>query len=500
MMQLGTMASSRDPSQCPAVQAGWKEKIGCGCLVQSGEHDEAPDLLDSEIAPGVNPLKTLWVSIRSSLWFVPTIIVAVSILLAVGLVEADKHLELKWAERFPLLFGAGADGSRGMLSTIAGSMITVAGITFSLTIAALVTASGQYTSRILRNFMRDRRNQFVLGCFVGIFTYCLVVLRTIRGTSEGDFIPSLAVFAGLLLAVLGIAVLVFFIHHIATSIQATTIIASITAETLAATDRAFPDDAEQAPTAEQVQAFDANAEAKRWRPVGSRARGYVQNIAATELLKLAQEHGVIVRLDVRPGDFATEMSSLMSISEKTAVEEQALAKFLDSISINRFRTIDQEPGFGIRQLVDIALKALSPGINDTTTAVMCIDHLAAALAHVAARAMPMNLKAEDGQVRLIMPGTSFADMLDMAFDQIRNNAARNVAVMAHMLRAIATIASRTVDVGRRESLRHHLALVSDLARRTIDTDHDRDKVEVERVRAIAALDAQTQPVRRSAPS
>ncbi|MEO9162295.1 MAG: hypothetical protein ABI349_07880 [Casimicrobiaceae bacterium] len=99
-----------------------------------------------------------------------------------------------------------------------------------------------------------------------------------------------------------------------------------------------------------------------------------------------------------------------------------------------------------------------------------------------------------------MPGTSFADMLDMAFDQIRNNAARNVAVMAHMLRAIATIASRTVDVGRRESLTHHLTLVTDLARRTIDTDHDRDKVEVERVRAIAALDAQTQPVRRSAPS
>ena len=139
-------------------------------------------------------------------------------------------------------------------------------------------------------------------------------------------------------------------------------------------------------------------------------------------------------------------------------------------------------------------------VQVTTTAVMCIDHLEAALAHVAACAMPISLKTEDGQVRLIMPGTSFADMLDMAFDQIRNNAARNVAVMAHMLRAIATVASRTVDVGRRESLRHHLTPVTDLARRTIDTDHDRDKFEVERVRAIATLDAQTQPVRFSTPS
>src|SRR4029079_16914816 len=143
-------------------------------------------------------------------------------------------------DTLPLLFGAGAEGSRGMLSTIAGSMITIAGGTFSLTIAALATASTQYTSRVLRNFMRDGHNQLLVGCFVGIFTYCLVVLRTVRGEAEGLFVPSLAVFAALLLALLGIGVLVFFIHHIASSIQASTVIAAITDESLAVIERVFP--------------------------------------------------------------------------------------------------------------------------------------------------------------------------------------------------------------------------------------------------------------------
>ena len=172
-------------------------------------------------------LKSLWISVRSSLWFVPTGMVMIAILLAVLLVEADRNYAFEWLQAYPLLFGAGAEGSRGMLTTIAGSMITVAGLTFSLTIAALATASAQYTSRILHNFMRDRRNQIVMGAFVAIFAYCLVVLRD-RGVDDGRLVPSLAVFAGLVLALLGIGVLVFFIHHVASSIQASTIICSIT--------------------------------------------------------------------------------------------------------------------------------------------------------------------------------------------------------------------------------------------------------------------------------
>ena len=132
-----------------------------------------------------------------------------------GLIEADSTGSGHGMARWPRLFGAGAAGARGMLSTIAGSMMTVVGVTFSMILVTLALASSQYTSRILRNFMRDRATQVVLGIFAGIFTYCLIVLRTIRGGSEGGFVPSLAVSFGVVLAIGGISVLIFFIHHIA---------------------------------------------------------------------------------------------------------------------------------------------------------------------------------------------------------------------------------------------------------------------------------------------
>jgi uncharacterized membrane protein len=195
----------------------------------------------------MNRLKQLWSNLRSSFWFMPSLIVVVSIAFAVALIEADsagRPLAAQW----PRLFGAGAEGARGMMSTIAGSMMTVVGVTFSMILVVLAMASSQYTSRILRNFMRSRVTQVVLGIFAGIFTYCLIVLRTIRSGDEGAFVPSLAVFlrfrAG---ARRRIGALMFFIHHIASSIQASSIIASIAQETIAAIDRLFPEQLGQGP-------------------------------------------------------------------------------------------------------------------------------------------------------------------------------------------------------------------------------------------------------------
>jgi uncharacterized membrane protein len=178
---------------------------------------------------------------------VPTLIVAVSIVLAVALIEVDSSGSNLWLARWPRLFGANAAGARGMLSTISGSMMTVVGITFSMTLVTLVLASSQYTSRILRNFMRDRATQVVLGIFAGVFTYCLIVLRTIRAGDEGGFVPSLAVSLGVVLAIGGIGVLIFFIHHIASSIQASIIIASVADETMVVVDRLFPGTLGQGP-------------------------------------------------------------------------------------------------------------------------------------------------------------------------------------------------------------------------------------------------------------
>src|SRR5664280_3296968 len=185
----------------------------------------------------MNELNRCWSALPSSFWLVPTLIVAGSITLAMALVEAHSTGSAQWLARWPRLFGSGAAGARGTLSTIAGSMMTVVGVTFSMTLVALALASSQYTSRILRNFMRDGVTQVVLGIFTGIFAYCLIVLRTIRSGDEGGFVPSLAVFFAVALAMGGIGVLIFFIHHIAASIQASSIIASVADETIVAVDR-----------------------------------------------------------------------------------------------------------------------------------------------------------------------------------------------------------------------------------------------------------------------
>lgn len=223
----------------------------------------------------MNKLRTLWRDLNSSLWFVPTLMVVAALLLAYGLVTLDLRIGHEWVSDYPLLFGAGADGARGVLTAIAGSMMTVAALIFSLTLSTLAQVSSQYTPRVLRNFMRSRTNQVVLGFFVSIFGYCLFVLRTIRGSNEGHFIPSLAGPGGLLLALVSIGVLVFFIHHMASSIQAANIVREVTQETELAIKRLFPkqlgDDADAASLFTQVDNLS-------WVPVPASKNGYVQSI------------------------------------------------------------------------------------------------------------------------------------------------------------------------------------------------------------------------------
>jgi uncharacterized membrane protein len=152
---------------------------------------------------------------------VSTVFVLGAVALAVGLVEIDTRLDPRLWETWPRFFGAGADGARGTLSAVASSMITVAGVVSSITIVALPLASSQYSSRVLRHFMRDRITQTVLGVFVGVFAYCLIVLRTIRGSAECPFVPSVAVMVGVLLAFAGIGFLIYFIHHMVCSKSST---------------------------------------------------------------------------------------------------------------------------------------------------------------------------------------------------------------------------------------------------------------------------------------
>ena len=440
----------------------------------------------------MNQLKRYWSALLSSFWFVPSLIVAGSIALAMALIEAHTTGGAQWLARWPRLFGSSAEGAREMLSTIAGSMMTVVGVTFSMVLVTLALASSQYTSRILRNFMRDRVTQVVLGIFTGIFAYCLIVLRTIRGGDAGGFVPSLAVFFAVVLAMGGIGVLIFFIHHIAASIQASSIIASVADETMVAIDRLFPQNLGQGPPdGDEDQALLPLRE-QHWQTVPAQRNGYIQSVDNAALLRLAREHKTIVRMERGIGDFVVHDTMLASLALEAPPGKEVIAAVQAAYSIDRYRTVHQDCAFGIRQIVDMALRALSPGINDTTTAVMCVDYLTAILARLASRNIPSSHRYEEGELRMITIGPTFANLVAESFDQIRGSANGNLGIMLRMLGALQTIASLTASPSRRQVLREQVEWIAELAERTIESPHDRARFESRLARVREALE--TEPV------
>ncbi len=423
----------------------------------------------------MSKLKALWEIIRSSLWFIPTLIVLSLITLALALVNPDSFYNQKaLSESWPRLFGAHAEGARGLLAAIASSMINIAGVTFSITIVALALASSQYTSRILRNFVRDRANQTVLGIFVGVFAYAIVVLRSIRG-GVSEFVPQVAVLVGVVLGLLAIGALIFFIHHIAASIQAANIIEGIARETLETISRLFPlqsnKTAESSPSAVQAAAFKT----PHWVSIPALCSGYIQSVDVEAISRIACELKTVIKLEKALGDFVIRDGSLFQVAAVTC--DSALTRRLnDACVVGSSRTMQQDFAYGIRQLVDIALKALSPGVNDTTTAINCVDYLTVIVASFAARPLDGTVRMEGAHLRVLGQEPSFPTAFSGAFDQIRQNAQGNVAVLTRLLQAFSTIKAQCNDVTRQNYVLSHATLVAEMAERTVPCEFDRKAI------------------------
>ncbi len=423
-----------------------------------------------------NKLRQFWSNLQSTFWFLPFLIVLSSIVYAVVLIQADYAVAERWLAQWPRMFGVGADGARDMLSTLAGSMMTVMGITFSMTLLALALASSQYTSRILRNFIGSRVTQVTLGTFAGIFVYCLIVMHAIR-TGDAPFVPSLAVFFAFVLVFGGIAVLIFFIHHIASSIQASSIIASVADDTNVSIDRLFPEKGERAPNKDEDEENERllPSDERTWYAVPVQVSGYIRSIDYDAILSLARDKRTIVRMEHGVGAFVVQDAALVSLALTYPPDHKTIIALNGAYSIGRHRTAEQDPAFGIRQIVDMALKALSPGVNDTTTAVMCVDYLTEILTRLACRQFPPSHRYEEETLRLIAIVPTFEDMLAEAFDQIRDSAKGNVAIIARMLDAIGTIASLTVSQSHLHALDEQVQYIADLVDRSIGSKHDRDR-------------------------
>lgn len=420
-------------------------------------------------------VQAFWSNLRASLWFIPALLVIIAIAAAHGLVQLSATLGEELVARWPRLFGAGADGSRGVLVTVASSMITTAGVVFSITIVALSLASTQYTSRLLRNFMRDRTNQTVLGVFVGIFAYCLIVLRTIRA-GDSAFVPSLAVFVAVLLAFVGIGYFIYFIHHIAQSIQASQVLSTVAHETIDVIDHLYPDPiGEGAPPS--ARSIGEETERGPWRLVMARHTGYIQWADPDKLLELANEWDTILWLQRRVGEFVSAGTPLCAVRGAADPDDDLRRGINSCFMLSNQRSIDQDVSFGLRQISDVALKALSPGINDTTTAVMCVDWATAIFVCLAQRdpVSPFRASKSD-ELRVIAPGPTFEDIFEDTFAEIRQNAGGNVTVLTAMIHGIREIEPLATLGSRRAALARELTHILEVAQRTIPSLADRAKV------------------------
>jgi uncharacterized membrane protein len=395
--------------------------------------------------------------IRSSFWFVPSLIVVACALLAIGAIELDAIVGSGVLAQFPRLFGARAEGARELLSTIAGSTITVAGVVFSITIVALSLTAAQYSPRVLRNFMADRGNQIVLGVFVGVYVYCLLVLRTVRAGDDG-FVPGISIVGGLLLAVVGTGVLMFFIHHIALSIQVSHIAARISGETIAAMDKINP----EAPTVEGTRIQIPDDPLFR-HGIPATENGYVQRVDTDRLARLARSYERVVRIEKTVGEFVVRGENVMSVTGRAQPDRVTCKAMLATYAINDYRDMRQDPYFGVEQLVDIALRALSPGVNDLGTARTVLDHLTAILCAVAKLNAEERTICEAGALAVVKRTRSFEHILDEAISPIRQSATHQTQFLVQLLASLATIARMNNHEEQRGAIRNHVRAIQEAA-------------------------------------
>ncbi len=421
-------------------------------------------------------LFSYWDRLRTSFWFLPTAMASGTIAFSFALVELDAAVSADWIEKRGWLASFGPEGARAVLSAIASSMITVASLTFSITMLTLQLASSQFGPRLLRNFMRDRGNQIVLGTFISTFVYCLLILRTVRGTEESSFVPHLSVAFGVLLALTSIAVLIYFIHHVATAIRIESLLKMLAQETREAIDRLYPECLGRDPPGNEPSPEEVVRISNSDQSICAEANGYVQRVDVDALMGIATEHDLVLVVNTRPGCFVTERDAIFRVRAADRVSDKVADLLRGTFVLGQERTPDQDLEFSIRRIVEIAQRALSPGINDPTTALYCIDRLGEAFRLLADRDIPAPMRFDEKRhLRIITQVYSFDELVCPAFAAIARYGLADADVVMRLLDTMNVVQKAA---GPEQSV--NLAMLSEQLRREcedqLDLEFDRRAV------------------------
>jgi uncharacterized membrane protein len=438
-------------------------------------------------------------ALRTNLWLIPAIesLAAVALFaVTLSIDEAASHGALRLP---PWVISGSPDAARQILSSLAGAIITVVGVVFSIVIVTLTLASQQFGPRMLRTFIRDRGAQVTLGTFVATFFYAMLALISIGST----FVPHLSVTVALALTAMDLGVLIYFIHHIATAIQLPAVIASIAHELVraidaeTAPDRRFPDDSlgsGSAPLDDAAPVSGPSAEVllarldRSGRVVAAPASGYLQFVRHATLVRIAAEHDAVIRLHYRPGHFLTKGHPMATVWPPEAAA--AIVRRLERVHITGpLRTLSQDIAFGIDQLVEIAIRALSPAVNDTFTALTCIDWLGDSLCKIAVEWHPQSHHLDHlGTIRLITVPVSYERLVQRSFEKVRQAADGMPAVLIRQLDALSKVMA-VAPPGRSQVLLDQAAMIARVSERTVPEPADQADVTA-RYQALLAHRAQ----------
>lgn len=410
-------------------------------------------------------LSNLWNQLKSSFWLIPALMTVAAFVFSFVTLNLDKTSEVKELFSYSMWQG-GAEGARGLLSTIAGSVITLTGVVFSITTVSLALASNQFGSKLLPNFIRDLGTQIVLGTFISTSIYTLLVLRTVRGQGFDDnthtIIPNLSITVSVILAILSLSMLIYFIHHLSVRIQSTDIIARVAddlihlIETLEKHEKSEP------------EIFPDNGECKE--DITSSQIGYLQVIDYKSLYDLAKENQFIMEIGIRSGHFIRK--GLVLAKTNSHLPDNMNESITKAFVIGKERSPTQDIEYAIDQLVTIAIRALSFNANDTFTANSCIDHLGAALCLMCEK--ELKPFAKNSYIRLISKQQTFEGLVDASFNQIRQFGSTNPSVLIHILETLSSILSCTQTQEQKSTLKKHVSMIKNLEKYLLEEQDRKD--------------------------